>query len=519
MALLMPGRMAAAPAPATYAITNVTVVPMDRERLIPGQTVIVRGGRITAIGPAARTKVPAGAAVIPGRGRFLMPGLAEMHAHVPPGTDQQWIDDVLFLYSANGVTFARSMLGVPHHLDLRAKVERGEVLAPRIYTSGPSLNGNSVATPADGRRIVAEQKKAGYDFLKIHPGLDRPRYDAIAETARALGMPLGGHVPDAVGLVRALAVSQATVDHLDGYMSLLVRDGSPLANAAQGFFGFDLTSEVDERKIPEVVRLTKAAGTWNVPTQSLLEHVLLPEPTGAQLIQREEMRYVPKKMREQWLKAKGDRLADPSYDPAKARRFIEVRRKLIKGLHDGGAGLLLGSDAPQWFNVPGVRAASRTAHAGRIRPDAITRRCPPHAQTWRSSLIRKRISAPSLRASAPTSSCWKRTRSRTSAMCRSAPRDAQWPLAPGKPDPCRARRNRQTQRQLGDAGEGRRCSKRAARLAAVSETARLDAQLLMAHALGTRPGACASFRRWRNPCPRLSRPWSSAAWHMSRSPT
>jgi hypothetical protein len=353
MALLMPGRMAAAPAPATYAITNVTVVPMDRERLIPGQTVIVRGGRITAIGPAARTKVPAGAAVIPGRGRFLMPGLAEMHAHVPPGTDQQWIDDVLFLYSANGVTFARSMLGVPHHLDLRAKVERGEVLAPRIYTSGPSLNGNSVATPADGRRIVTEQKKAGYDFLKIHPGLDRPRYDAIAETARSLGMPLGGHVPDAVGLVRALAVSQATVDHLDGYMSLLVRDGSPLANAAPGFFGFDLTAEVDERKIPEVARLTRAAGTWNVPTQSLLEHVLLPEPTGAQLIQREEMRYAPKKMREQWLKAKGDRLADPSYDPARARRFIEVRRKLIKGLHDGGAGLLLGSDAPQWFNVPG----------------------------------------------------------------------------------------------------------------------------------------------------------------------
>lgn len=353
MALLMPGRMAAAPAPDSYAITNVTVVPMDRERLMPGQTVIVRNGRIAAIGPAGRTKVPAGATVIPGRGRFLMPGLAEMHAHVPPGNDQQWIEDVLFLYSANGVTFARSMLGVPHHLELRSKVERGEILAPRIYTSGPSLNGNSVATPADARRIVTEQKKAGYDFLKIHPGLDRPRYDAVAETARALGLPMGGHVPDAVGLTRALAVGQATVDHLDGYMSLLVRNNSPLANAAPGFFGFDLAGEVDERKIPEVVRLTKAAGTWNVPTQSLLEHVMLPEPSSAELIGREEMRYVPKRMREQWLKAKADRLADPSYDPARARRFIEVRRKLIKGLHDGGAGLLLGSDAPQWFNVPG----------------------------------------------------------------------------------------------------------------------------------------------------------------------
>jgi hypothetical protein len=353
MTLLMPGRMAAAPAPATYAITNVTVVPMDRERLIPGQTVIVRGGRISAIAPTGRIKVPAGATVIPGRGRYLMPGLAEMHAHVPPGTDQQWIDDVLFLYSANGVTLARSMLGAPHHLDLRAKAERGEIISPRIYTSGPSLNGNSVATPADARRIVAEQKKAGYDFLKIHPGLDRARYDAIAETARSLGLPLGGHVPDAVGLSRALEVSQATVDHLDGYMSLLLRDGSPLANAPPGFFGMDLTAEVDERKIPDVVRLTKAAGTWNVPTESLIEHVMLPEPGGAVLIARDEMRYVTKAMRDQWLKAKADLLAGPSYDPARARRFVEVRRKLIKGLQDGGAGLLLGSDAPQWFNVPG----------------------------------------------------------------------------------------------------------------------------------------------------------------------
>jgi hypothetical protein len=351
--LLLPASGAAAPARTAYAFTNVTVVPMDTDRLVAGQTVIVRNGRITAMGPSAGTKVPSGVTVIEGRGRYLMPGLAEMHAHVPPGTDRQWIEDVLFLYSANGVTFARSMLGAPHHLELRARAERGEILSPRIYTSGPSLNGNSVPSPADARRIVTEQKKAGYDFLKIHPGLDRARYDAIAETARALNLPWGGHVPDAVGLARALEVRQATVDHLDGYMSLLVRDGSPLANAAPGFFGFALTSAVDESKIAEIVRRTRAAGTWNVPTESLIEHVLLPEPSAAELIQREEMRYVPREMRDQWMKAKADNLAAKDYDPALARRYVDVRRKLIKALHDGGAGLLLGSDAPQWFNVPG----------------------------------------------------------------------------------------------------------------------------------------------------------------------
>lgn len=352
-AMLTPAASAAAPPPAVQAFTNVTVVPMDEERLLADQTVIVRDGRIAAIGPAGSVAVPNGATVIEGRGRFLMPGLAEMHAHVPPGTDRQWIEDVLFLYSANGVTLARSMLGAPHHLALREQAERGEIVSPRIYTSGPSLNGNSVASPADARRMIAEQKQAGYDFLKIHPGLDRPRYDAIADAAHALKMPFGGHVPDAVGLTRALGARQATIDHLDGYMPLLVRDASPLADASPGFFGFDVAGEADEAKIAEVVRMTRDAGTWNVPTQSLIEHVMLPAPSAAELIARDEMRYVPRQMRDQWVKAKTDRLAQPDYDADRARRFVEVRRKLIKALQDGGAGLLLGSDAPQWFNVPG----------------------------------------------------------------------------------------------------------------------------------------------------------------------
>jgi len=151
------GLLAAAPAAAqgagTYAIVNVTVVPMDRDGHLADQNVIVRDGAIVAMGPAARTPVPAGATRIEGRGRYLMPGLAEMHAHVPPQADQaQWTEDVLFLYAANGVTFARSMLGAPHHIAMRARAEAGEIVSPRIYTSGPSLNGNSVATPEDGRR-------------------------------------------------------------------------------------------------------------------------------------------------------------------------------------------------------------------------------------------------------------------------------------------------------------------------------------------------------------------------------
>jgi imidazolonepropionase-like amidohydrolase len=334
-----------------YAITDVTVVPMDRERLLPGRTVIVRDGRIAAVGPARSTRVPAGAVRIDGRGRYLMPGLAEMHAHVPAGNDPQWTKDVLFLYAANGITFARGMLGAPAHLELRSKLDRGELTGPRLYTSGPSLNGNSVATPEDGRRMVAEQKAAGYDFLKIHPGLDRARYDAIAAAAREHGIPFGGHVPDAVGLSRALEAGQATIDHLDGYMPLLLRDGSPAGES--GFFGYDLTDQVDERKISGAALRTRQAGVWNVPTDSLMHHMLLPGLGEAELLAREEMRYVPRAMLAGWKQARAGLRAQPDYDPARAARFIAVRGKLIKALHDAGAGLLLGSDAPQVFNVPG----------------------------------------------------------------------------------------------------------------------------------------------------------------------
>ena len=336
-----------------YAITDVTVVPMDRERLLPGQTVIVRDGRIAAMGEAALVSIPEGAVRIEGRRRYLMPGLAEMHAHVPPDPrETQWTEDVLFLYAANGITFARSMLGAPTHLGLRARAERGEIVSPRIYTSGPSLNGNSVKSPEDARRMVAEQKAAGYDTLKIHPGIGRAAYDAIAEEARAHKITFGGHVPEDVGLERALEVGQATIDHLDGYIPLLLKDGA-VSTGESGFFGYELTDQVDETKLPGVARRTREAGVWNVPTDSLVHHVLLPAPSASEMESREEMRYVPRPMLAQWVKARADIQAQPEWDAERARRFAIVRGKLIKALNDEGSGLLLGSDAPQLFNVPG----------------------------------------------------------------------------------------------------------------------------------------------------------------------
>ena len=342
-----------AAAEAAWAVVDVAVVAVGDDRLIPGQTVLIRDGRITAVGASSDIAVGE-ATIIDGSGRFLMPGLAEMHAHIPPQPDShQETLDTLMLYVANGITFARGMLGAPHHLQLRERAAPGDIVAPRIYTSGPSLNGQSVTSPAAGERMVAEQHVAGYDFLKIHPGLDRASFAAIAAAAAEVGMPFAGHVSAEVGLAAALATGQASIDHLDEYLPALLRDDSPLRGTASQFFGWNLAADVDPRKIPEVAEATREAGVWNVPTQSLIEQLLLAERTADELLARPEMSYVSAATAGRWAEAKVRVMSDPAYSPELARQFGDVRRRLLQALHAAGAGLLLGSDAPQIFNVPG----------------------------------------------------------------------------------------------------------------------------------------------------------------------
>jgi hypothetical protein len=205
--------------PAAIAFTNVTVIPMDRERTLEDQTVIVRAGRIDAMGPAAALPVPADATRVDGRGRYLVPALAEMHAHIPPGdASDADIDRVLTLFAVNGIGTIRGMLGAPKHLPLRERANRGEILSPWIYTSGPSFNGSSAPSAAVAVQMVKDQKAAGYDFLKIHPGVRRDVFDALAAAADAAGIRFAGHVPLEVGLARALEARYATIDHVDGYV-------------------------------------------------------------------------------------------------------------------------------------------------------------------------------------------------------------------------------------------------------------------------------------------------------------
>jgi imidazolonepropionase-like amidohydrolase len=323
--------------PQAIAFVGASVIPMDRERVLENHTVIVRGDRIVEVGPAASVRVPAGAQRVEARGKFIIPGLAEMHGHVPPpNAPAQLIENTLFLYVANGITTVRGMLGAPGQLELRERTRRGEVIGPTLYLAGPSFNGNSVNAPEQAAQMVREQKAAGWDLLKVHPGLTREEFDAMARTAKEVGIDFAGHVPQEVGLLHALEMGQRTFDHLDGYMEYL--------NGGEG--------PIPEERLRDAARRTKAANAWVVPTMVLWE-TLMGVPELEELTAFPELRYMPENTVTQWTNAHRNRLANPQVNRATGRTMAENRKRLLDVMQEEGVGILMGTDAPQQFSVPG----------------------------------------------------------------------------------------------------------------------------------------------------------------------
>jgi len=367
LAAAWPAR-AAVPGPMLFS--DATVITLGEAGSLAHHDVLVAEGRIARVAPTGTVDVPAGTQRVDASGRFLIPGLAEMHAHLPGPERRQYAEDVLLLYVAHGVTTVRGMLGHPWHLALREAVARREVLGPRIYTAGPSLNGGSAPDAATARRLVREQRAAGYDFLKLHPGLKRDVFDAIAAEAKAVGMPFSGHVSEDVGLPHALAAGQRAVDHLDGFMQVLVEPGCFDGPVAAGIFGIGLARCASASRIPQAVEMTRAAGAWMAPTQVLLERWIRP-PDLAALRDQPASRYVADETLQQWYQGRMRFLGAVAIPEETAGRFLSLRRELIRQLHAAGVPILLASDAPQVFTVPGESALAELELyvAAGLRPD------------------------------------------------------------------------------------------------------------------------------------------------------
>ena len=332
---------------------DVNVIPMDNNRVLEHQTVVTKAGKITTLGELKKVKYGKDALVIDAKGKYLIPGLAEMHAHVPPVDDIEPMKEVLTLFALNGITTIRGMLGHPKHLELREMINKGEILSPHFYTTGPSFNGMSVTSPEAGAEMVRKQKQAGYDYLKLHPGLSREKFDAIAAAAKEAGIPFAGHVSFGVGVWRAIDAGYSSIDHLDGFVEGLVPGIHNMVEQQTGLFGMFVADKSDTTQIPKLMSELKSHNIWVVPTQSLADRWFSPHYTAGDFRKDPDSKYMKPETMEQWISSKNNLMNNPEFNVTKMENFIKLRRKLIKACQKNGVGLLLGCDAPQIFNVPG----------------------------------------------------------------------------------------------------------------------------------------------------------------------
>src|SRR5687768_10206642 len=335
----------AAPASAqTVAFTNVNVVPMDRERVLANQTVVVRNGLITEIGDAKKVKLPKDAVRIDGTGKYLVPGLVDMHTHLLSDSDEypdSIADDELRVMVANGVTTVRFMIGTPALLALRSRSAHGEIEAPTIFVASPHLTGRAqgndfvVYTPEDAREAVRKSKAAGYDFIKVTTFIKAEVYEAAVDEAAKQNIRVVGHADSRyVGVQRAWKAKQQ-IEHLDGYMELLLRDDAPMKGSVSDVYIYNPENwksfdYIDESKIPEVARKTVAANPYVNPTHHFMKNSFGRLRTEEEIRKQPDFRFYPAKVQQQWLDFYKKNRFINTVPLEKRARWIKLREQLIK---------------------------------------------------------------------------------------------------------------------------------------------------------------------------------------------
>ena len=332
------------------AFQGVTVVnPGEAEA--PVRTVLVREGRIEAmVDPQA--PVPAGYRVVAGEGRFLMPGLVDLHIHAFDESD-------LALLLAHGVTSARNMMGLPFHLRFKAGLKAGRITGPRFCTASPTLNGPKsvypihqvVKTPEQARQRVAKAAEAGCDLIKVYQGVSPEVLEAIVEEAGRRGLPVAGHLPEAVSWEKAMQafVSLEHAEELfeamekakespEAFAARIVKGGKPVVATLQVF-----------------QQLVDALGQGEAHLASLQSPWLNPTMAG-----QGRAGLAP------WTRS----------GPKTTQRLksqAQTMARLVKAIHDQGGDIVLGTDYGPHLTIPGASAIRELhlLHAAGIPLDAV----------------------------------------------------------------------------------------------------------------------------------------------------
>ena len=331
--------------PIVTAFINVNVIPMDQERIVQGQTVVIKGDKIIKIGPYKTTKPPKNALKIDGRGKYLIPGLSDLHIHLR-STDE------LVSYLAYGITTILHMSGAesgaPDLLRYRKDLANGEMLGPTLYLTGPLIDGPrpifpklAIATksPDDARRIVTEHKQIGYNFLKTYNFLARDVYAALTEEAKKQGIAVIGHIPQAMKIEDALSAGHAMVAHVSFYSSGFFENGK---------------FKPDEKKIPERVEATVKAGAFVTPTLVTSEMAIKGIKNFDELFVDPEVKHLHPGTVQMWRQNNPHKL--PNYGQFTVLETNPWHRRFTKALSDSGVPLLLGTDAAVAGVFPGKSA-------------------------------------------------------------------------------------------------------------------------------------------------------------------
>ncbi len=360
-------------------LAHVTVIDATGAPARPDMTVVIAGGRIISLDASGKLTPPEDADVFDATGKFLIPGLWDMHIHLddtelwPASPSRDEKEQVFPLLIANGVTGVRDMAGSLEQLQLwKQKIALGQILGPRIVAAGPMVDGPaprwlgsfSVSTDAEARDAVRALHTRGADFIKLYSGLPRPAFFALADQARKLGTVYVGHVQDLVSAAEVSDAGQKSMEHLDGIMlACSTEEAAFRKEIERGYAEHRQTIDPLVRGNPKVLNTYSQEkcdslfarfvrnGTWQVPT--LYNHWRHAHTTDRALTNDTRIRYYSKPFREYW---KSVSLQDEKHPEGLARLkvYYESLFKLVKDMHRAGVGILPGSDAgANEYSFPG----------------------------------------------------------------------------------------------------------------------------------------------------------------------
>jgi imidazolonepropionase-like amidohydrolase len=343
----------------SLAFTHVTVIDTTGGAPSANMTVLVKDRRIVQLGKSGQVRLPQGARIVQAHGKYLIPGLWDMHVHTAFG---DWLPPnesvTLPLFVANGVTGVRDMgsdLEVVKRW--RAQIEAGRLLGPRMIIAGPMLDGPTprfpssapIASAADGRRVVDELHAQGVDFIKIQSLIPRDGYFAAAEEAKRLGIIFVGHVPDAVRAAEASNAGQRSIEHFTGIFEACSTIESQLIQGPKSL-GRNV-STYDAERARQIVALMARNQTWQVPTLVWERGQWLIDDTD--LSHDPLIQYAPKAWKDAtWPMFTKSILAELDTDPLPVRRhFVQMELDMTQAMFRAGVPFMAGTDTAAGVHV------------------------------------------------------------------------------------------------------------------------------------------------------------------------